>query len=90
MADRNRWENLARLKPGDEVKFVIADRADYEWARAVVRDRDLARRAGVLFSPVHRRLHPRPLAEWILADRLPVRLQLQIHKYIWPADMRGV
>jgi len=90
MADRNRWENLERLKPGDDVKFVIADRADYEWARAVVRDRDLARRTGVLFSPVHGGLEPRPLAEWILADRLPVRLQLQIHKYIWPADMRGV
>ena len=90
MVDRNRWENLERLKPGDEVKFVIADRADYEWARDVLRDRDLARRAGILFSPVHGGLDPRPLAEWILADRLPVRLQVQLHKYIWPADMRGV
>jgi 7-carboxy-7-deazaguanine synthase len=90
MADRNHWENLARLRPTDEVKFVLADRADYEWARGVVRERDLARRAGVLFSPVHGVLEPRPLAEWILADRLPVRLQLQIHKYVWPADMRGV
>ena len=90
MVDRNHWGNLDRLKPGDEVKFVLADRADYEWARAVVRDRALPARAGVLFSPVHGALDPRPLAEWILADRLPVRLQLQIHKYIWPAGMRGV
>ena len=90
MADRNRWENLARLKRADEVKFVIADRADYEWTRAVIRDRDLPRRCGVLLSPVHGAIDPRTLAGWILADALPVRLQLQIHKYIWPADARGV
>jgi len=90
MSDRNRWENLDHLKADDEVKFVVADRADYEWARDVVRARRLAEICGVLISPVHGVLHPRPLAEWLLADRLPARLQLQLHKYIWPADMRGV
>ena len=90
MEARNRWENLERLKPGDEVKFVIADRVDYEWAREVMRARDLAARCGVLLSPVHGVLHPRTLAEWMLADRLPARLQVQLHKYIWPADRRGV
>jgi 7-carboxy-7-deazaguanine synthase len=90
MADRNRWANLDVLKPGDEVKFVIADRVDYEWARGVLRERGLAQRHGVLLSPVHGTLHPRALAEWILEDRLPVRLQVQLHKYIWPPDQRGV
>lgn len=90
MSQKNRWENLDLLKPSDEVKFVVADRADYEWAReAVVRHR-LGDRCGVLFSPVHGVLHPRPLAEWILADRLPVRVQVQLQKYIWPPDQRGV
>jgi len=90
MVDRNRWENLELLKPSDEVKFVLADRADYEWARDVVVRYHLDGRFGVLFSPVHGVLHPRPLSEWVLADRLPVRVQLQIHKYIWPPDQRGV
>jgi len=90
MSDRNLWDNLARLKTTDEVKFVLADRADYEWARAVIRERGLAGRCGLLLSPVHGTLDPRALAGWILADALPVRLQLQIHKYIWPADARGV
>jgi 7-carboxy-7-deazaguanine synthase len=90
MEATNRWENLDHLKPSDEVKFVLADRADYEWARAAIADRRLAGRLGVLLSPAHGLLEPRALAEWVLADRLPVRLQLQIHKYIWPSDMRGV
>jgi 7-carboxy-7-deazaguanine synthase len=90
MLDRNRWANLDLLKPGDEVKFVIADRADYEWARGVLRERRIAASQGVLFSPVHGALHPRMLAEWILEDSLPVRLQVQLHKYIWPPDRRGV
>jgi len=90
MSPKNRWENIALLKPADEVKFVVADRGDYEWARDVIARRRLADRCGVLLSPVHGALHPRALAEWILADRLPVRLQLQIHKYIWPPDLRGV
>ncbi len=90
MEARNRWENLPLLKPADEVKFVIADRADYEWSRETIARHRLAERCGVLLSPVHGLLAPRPLAEWVLSDRLPVRLQLQIHKYIWPPDMRGV
>ena len=85
------WENLARLKATDQVKFVLKDRADYEFARDVVLREGLATRvAAVLFSPVHGVLEPRQLAEWVLADRLPVRVQLQAHKYIWSADARGV
>jgi 7-carboxy-7-deazaguanine synthase len=87
----NDWSNLARLRPHDEVKFVISDRADYEFARDVLRRESLhARTAAVLFSPVHGVLDPKLLSAWILEDRLPVRLQLQVHKYIWGADVRGV
>jgi 7-carboxy-7-deazaguanine synthase len=90
-AGRNHWPNLDLLNPHDEVKFVIQDRADYEFAKDVVGRYDLARRsAAVLFSPVHGVLEPKQLAAWILEDRLPVRLQLQAHKYIWGADVRGV
>ena len=88
---RNHWPNLDRVGPRDEVKFVIQDRADYEFAREVARRHALAERCGaVLFSPVHGVLPPAELAAWILADRLPVRLQLQVHKYIWGAHARGV
>jgi 7-carboxy-7-deazaguanine synthase len=88
---KNHWDNLALLTPRDEVKFVIRDRTDYEFARDVVAKHGLANRtAAVLFSPVHGVLTPKELAEWILADRLAVRLQLQTHKYIWGADVRGV
>jgi len=90
MSDKNRFENIDRLKPADEVKFVVADLADYEWARETIARYRLPDRCGVLLSPVHGVLHPRRLAEWILSDGLPVRLQLQIHKYIWPPDTRGV
>lgn len=87
----NEWSNLDRLASHDEVKFVIADRVDYEYARDVVGRYDLSRRsAAVLFSPVHGVLDPKELSAWILDDRLPVRLQLQIHKYIWGAEARGV
>lgn len=90
-AHRNDPANLARLTTRDQVKFVIADRADYEFARDLVAREALATRCGaVLFSPVHGELHPRQLAEWMLADRLPVRLQLQLHKYIWDPQTRGV
>lgn len=82
-ASRNRMENLEYLRTGDQVKFVLADRGDYEWARDLVRERDLAARVEVLFSPVADELAPRDLAEWILADRLPVRFQLQLHKILW-------
>lgn len=90
-AHRMDWANLARLKARDEAKFVIQDRDDYEYARRVVRDHQLADRvAAVLFSPVHGVLDPRDLAAWVLEDRLPVRVQLQVHKYIWGATTRGV
>ncbi len=82
--------NLARLKPGDELKYVLADRADYEWAREHVLAHGLAERVPVGFSPVHGVLDPRDLAEWILEDALPVRLNLQLHKYVWGADAKGV
>jgi 7-carboxy-7-deazaguanine synthase len=85
------WSNLARLSATDEVKFVLRDRADYDYARAVVLQHELDRKVGaVLFSPVHGVLDPRTLSEWVLADRLPVRVQLQVHKYIWDAQTRGV
>jgi len=85
------WQNLERLRATDEVKFVISDRVDYEFAREVVaRYQLLNQAAAVLFSPVHGVMNARQLAEWILADRLPVRLQLQAHKYIWDAQTRGV
>jgi 7-carboxy-7-deazaguanine synthase len=90
-AGRMHWQNLSRLEPHDEVKFVIADRSDYEYARDVAARHDLAERvAAVLFSPVHGVLAPAELARWILDDALPVRLQLQAHKYIWSPDARGV
>jgi len=85
---RNRLENIPLLSPGDQVKFVVADRADYEWARERVREYALDQRAGVLFSPVHESLPPATLADWLLEDRLPVRLQVQLHKYLW-GDARG-
>ncbi len=90
MLDRMRWENLALLAGKDEAKFVIKDRADYEWAREILKSCNLAERCTVLFSPVFGELEPRQLAEWVLADRLPVRFQLQLHKYVWAPDMRGV
>ena len=90
-AHRMDWENLERLRPRDEVKFVINDRVDYEYARdAIARYRIGERAAAVHMSPVHGVMDPKTLSEWVLADSLPVRVQLQIHKYIWPADTRGV
>ena len=80
---RNLWGNLAHLNPHDQVKIVIGDRADYDWACARLREHALDSRCQVLFSPVAGQLEPRQLAEWMLADRLPVRLQLQLHKYLW-------
>jgi 7-carboxy-7-deazaguanine synthase len=88
---RNHWRNLDLLAPHDEVKFVVQDRGDYEFAREIVRRHLLDRKcAAVLFSPVHARLDLRSLAEWVLADELPVRIQVQLHKYIWGAEVRGV
>lgn len=90
MAERMYWPNLDRLGSGDEVKFVIKNRGDYEWAREVVRSRNLAARCAVLMSPVFGEMDARQLAEWVLVDRLPVRFQLQMHKHIWAPEMRGV
>ena len=90
-AAKNDWSNLERLAPHDEIKFVVLDRADYDYARDVIVRYDLASRAAaVLMSPVHGVLEPRTLSEWMLADRLPARLQLQLHKYIWSPMTRGV
>jgi 7-carboxy-7-deazaguanine synthase len=90
-SEKNCWANLDLLSPRDEVKFVIQDRGDYEFARDVVARHGLIDRcAAVLMSPVHGVLVAKDLAGWILADRLPVRLQLQAHKYIWSPDTRGV
>ena len=90
MSERMHWPNVERLRAHDEAKFVINDRADYEWAKETVERYQLDRRCPVLFSPVFGTLDPRQLAEWVLADRLPVRYQLQLHKLIWSPDMRGV
>ena len=90
MTDRMCWSNLDRLAPQDEVKFVIKDRVDYEWAREVLHRHELPGRCTVLMSPVFGEVEVRYLAEWILADKLPVRFQLQMHKFIWAPDMRGV
>lgn len=88
--EANLWANLGRLRPGDELKFVLASRRDYEWSRDVVRKHDLEGALPVLFSPVHGQLIPSEIAEWLVEDKLDVRLQLQLHKLIWPPDARGV
>ena len=80
---RNRYDELARLNPHDQVKFVICGREDYEWSRAKLRELGLEARCAVLFSPSHEQLPARELADWILEDRLPVRFQIQLHKYLW-------
>lgn len=91
MAPLNYERNMELLRPHDEVKFVVASRRDYEWARSFIIQHALAERtAAVLLSPAFGLLSPRQLAEWILADRLPVRLQLQLHKFIWDPHQRGV
>ena len=85
-SEKNRWENLDQLRPTDELKLVLASRADYDWAKSVLAGRHLAKKCTVLFSPVWDSLAPTDLAEWILADRLPVRFQLQLHKVLWGAQ----
>ena len=85
------WANIGHLSPHDEVKFVIAGRTDYEWARDIVHKHDLSSRCNaVLFSPVFGEIEPREMVEWILKERLDVRFHLQLHKHIWPPDQRGV
>jgi 7-carboxy-7-deazaguanine synthase len=87
-ASRNHYANIAHLKSHDQVKFVICDRADYEWSRAQVAEHRLSERCEVLFSPSYGQMNPGTLADWILADRLPVRLQVQLHKILW-GDVPG-
>lgn len=82
-AARNRWDNVAHLTRHDEVKFVLADRADYEWACAQIAEHGLSERCAILLSPVHNELEPAQLADWILKDRLAVRMQVQLHKLLW-------
>lgn len=90
-SERNRWSNIELLTERDELKFVLADRQDYEWAREVIADRELAGRvAAILLSSVFGELDPKQLVEWTLADKLPVRVQIQAHKYIWGADAERV
>jgi 7-carboxy-7-deazaguanine synthase len=80
---RNRLQNLADLRATDQLKFVICDRADYEWSRRFIAEHELIGRCPILFSPSHEQLEARTLADWILSDHLPVRLQIQLHKYLW-------
>jgi len=87
---RMRWELLGSLRPRDAVKFVLADEPDYRWACDVVRTHELGGRTEVLFSPVHGRLAPKDLVAWMLRDRIPARLNLQLHKYVWDPEARGV
>lgn len=86
--ERNRWCNLEHLNPRDQIKFVLCDRTDYEWAKEQLAKYELSEICEVLFSPVQGQLAPRELADWIVADRLPVRFQIQLHKYLW-GDVAG-
>ena len=88
--NKNLWENLNHLTPTDEIKFVIADKADYEWSKKVLQDYELDKKVPVLFSPVFEKLKLKDLTEWILEDNLPVRLHTQLHKYIWDQKTIGV
>ncbi len=90
MMDRMDWKNLDRIARKDEVKFVVKDRVDYEFARTIIERHGLTERCPVLLSPSFGELDPRQLAEWVLADKLPVRVQLQLHKFIWDPQTRGV
>lgn len=88
---RNLWSNIPLLTKRDEVKFVIGSREDYEWSRQQVIEHQLAERSGcVLFSPIFGRIEPRQIVEWMVADKLPVRFQLQMHKFIWDPRQKGV
>ena len=90
-SERNRWQNIEHLNKRDEVKIVLADRADYEWAKGVIEAHKLVDRVNaVLFSPVWGELDPQDLVKWVLEDDLPVRVQMQLHKVIWGADKQGV
>lgn len=85
---KNRFENLAYILPHDQIKFVICERADYEWSKNIIKQYNLTDRCEILFSPSYEQQRPGELADWILADRLPIRLQIQLHKYLW-GDVAG-
>jgi 7-carboxy-7-deazaguanine synthase len=89
-ANANLWENLERLREGDEIKFVLAGREDYDWAVEQIRARGLSGRCPLIFMPVHGSLDPGEMARWVIEDRLAVRVQLQLHKLLWPGVERGV
>lgn len=81
--EKNVWSNLSRLKPNDEVKFVLCNRADYDWAKQILFEQGIHQKSKVLFSPIYQDVNPTDLAEWILQDKLPVRMQIQLHKILW-------
>ena len=81
--NKNLWANIAHLKAKDEVKFVLADRTDYDWAKQVIENYQLTEKSPLLFSPVYKTLPPADLARWVLEDHLPARMQLQLHKILW-------
>src|SRR5437763_310990 len=87
--EKNLWSNLEHLRPMDEVKFVIADRNDYEWTRRVIREHHLEDRVQILLSTAFANVEPQQVVAWMLADKLRARFQLQLHKYIWPPEARG-
>jgi len=87
--NKNLWSNISALEAKDEVKFVLVDRADYDWAKQILAQYDLTQKCPVLFSPVYKTLPPADLATWVLEDRLPVRMQVQLHKILW-GDKAGV
>jgi 7-carboxy-7-deazaguanine synthase len=87
--ERNLWSNIAELRPADEVKFVLADRRDYEWALQVIREHRLEERVRILISTAYGMIEPAKVVEWMLADGLEARFQLQLHKYIWDPNARG-
>lgn len=90
MSEKMLFPNLSFLNSTDELKFVIGDKRDYLWAKGIISDHDLSSKVKLLFSPVYSMIDPKEIIRWILEDMLPVRFQLQIHKYIWPSNQRGV
>jgi 7-carboxy-7-deazaguanine synthase len=90
MMKKNMYDNIYFLKPIDEVKFVIGTREDYDWAKEIIKQYDLSSRCTILFSPVFGQIEPSEIVHWILEDNLPVRFQLQMHKYIWHPETKGV
>jgi len=90
MEHKNLYDNIKFLKPGDEVKFVIGDRDDYEWSKEIIKEYNLTKKVNVLMSPVFNKVENIDLATWILDDRLNLRFQIQMHKYIWHPETRGV